>query len=493
MTFNVGQQKVPAFLRSLLAMTEQAAQPTRGFHAPFTERRLFLLVMDTLCLLCALLLATYVQEWIAGERPHLETHLLLQPLPILFFVSWWVCAYFTDLYDILLSSERSATVFNLLTTVALSTFIWFVAHLIWPDPMMAYYLFSVAAILCPLLLGVRLLYVQFHHHLFSSHRFLIVGHEQPGQLIANLLQRSARLNFKAVGFVAVNLQTESYPLSADLPVLGTIDDLYSLTAKYQIDEIVVAMQDELTPDIFQRLVDCQGQGTRISWMADLHEKLGRSVPIQYIDPTWALCALQGQAIFSRLQMAGKRGLDLFFVLLALPLLLPLMLLVALLIRLDSRGPIFYRQVRVGRGGIPYTICKFRTMVPNAEQKGKAQWAADNDPRITRVGRLLRKARLDELPQLYNILKGEMSLVGPRPERPEFVALLEKEIPYYRIRLLVKPGLTGWAQIHYDYANSVEDTLYKLQYDFYYVRYWSLWLDLYTLFKTVSVVLRMKGT
>jgi lipopolysaccharide/colanic/teichoic acid biosynthesis glycosyltransferase len=132
------------------------------------------------------------------------------------------------------------------------------------------------------------------------------------------------------------------------------------------------------------------------------------------------------------------------------------------------------------------------MVVDAEKDGRAVWATENDPRITRVGRFLRKTRLDELPQLLNILKGDMSLVGPRPERPEFIEELQQAIPFYRVRLLVKPGLTGWAQIHYDYGNSVEDALIKLQYDFYYIRYWSLWLDLYTLFKTVYVVLRFKG-
>jgi lipopolysaccharide/colanic/teichoic acid biosynthesis glycosyltransferase len=167
-------------------------------------------------------------------------------------------------------------------------------------------------------------------------------------------------------------------------------------------------------------------------------------------------------------------------------------LIALAIRLDSPGPIFYRQVRAGRAGKPFTIVKFRTMSVDAEKDGKARWATKDDQRITRVGRFLRKARFDELPQLLNVLRGEMSLVGPRPERPEFIQQLERELPFYRTRMMVKPGITGWAQIHYDYGNSVEDGLIKLQYDFYYVRYWSMWLDLYIVFQTFGVVLRLKG-
>jgi lipopolysaccharide/colanic/teichoic acid biosynthesis glycosyltransferase len=138
------------------------------------------------------------------------------------------------------------------------------------------------------------------------------------------------------------------------------------------------------------------------------------------------------------------------------------------------------------------IYKFRTMVAHAENDGKARWASKGDPRITRVGQFLRKARLDELPQLFNVFRGEMSIIGPRPERPEFVEQLEEVIPFYRMRHLVKPGLTGWAQINYDYGNTVDDALVKLQYDFYYVRYWSIWLDLYILFRTVGVVLLLKG-
>ncbi|HEY6074985.1 MAG TPA: exopolysaccharide biosynthesis polyprenyl glycosylphosphotransferase, partial [Anaerolineales bacterium] len=197
-------------------------------------------------------------------------------------------------------------------------------------------------------------------------------------------------------------------------------------------------------------------------------------------------------IFNRMELGLKRLLDLVLLLVAMPLFLLMLIPIAIAIKLDSKGPIFYKQIRLGRAGEPYSIYKFRTMGVDAEKDGKARWAETNDPRITRVGTLLRKARLDELPQLINVLRGEMSIVGPRPERPEMVADLEKQIPFYRMRLLVKPGITGWAQINYDYGRTVDDALYKLQYDFYYVRYWSIWLDIYTLFRTVGVVFMLKG-
>ena len=150
-------------------------------------------------------------------------------------------------------------------------------------------------------------------------------------------------------------------------------------------------------------------------------------------------------------------------------------------------------MRLGLGGCPYRMFKLRTMVPDAEEDGHARWATTDDERITRVGRFLRKTRLDELPQVFNVLRGEMSIVGPRPERPEFIAGLQELVPFYRTRLVVKPGMTGWAQIHYGYGNSVEDALAKLQYDLYYIRHWSLWMELYVIFKTVGVMLRFEGT
>jgi exopolysaccharide biosynthesis polyprenyl glycosylphosphotransferase len=226
-------------------------------------------------------------------------------------------------------------------------------------------------------------------------------------------------------------------------------------------------------------------------MPDLYDKLSRRIPIQHIDPAWALNVIE--KLPSRLSLSCKRLMDLALAGFGLLVLAPFLPLVALAIRLDSPGPIFYRQIRSGRAGRPFTILKFRTMVTDAEKDGRARWASEDDPRITRVGRFLRKTRVDELPQLHNVLRGEMSIVGPRPERPEFIEQLEQDIPFYRTRLMVKPGLTGWAQIHYRYGSSVEDALIKLQYDFHYLRYWSLWLDLYVIFRTFGVAFRFQGT
>ncbi|MEM7342896.1 MAG: sugar transferase, partial [Chloroflexota bacterium] len=344
------------------------------------------------------------------------------------------------------------------------------------------------ALIIPAIIFWRLMYATLFNILPSQHRILILGDGARAQAIIALLEQHPEINYYLVGHLA----DEKGNLSTDngIDVLGTIGELSSVTSLFHIHEIIIAIDRDVDNDILKQVVYCQGQGIKVSLMPDLYEKLKSSIPIEHVDPSWAISVLERMP--NRLSLFIKRFIDLTVAVTGILVLLPGLPIIALIIRLDSKGPIFYRQVRCGRGGKPFAICKFRTMVTDAEKDGKAQWASDNDPRITRVGRFLRKTRIDETPQLFNVVRGEMSLVGPRPERPEFVEALEKEIPYYSTRLMMKPGLTGWAQVHYDYGNSVDDALIKLQHDFYYLRYWSLFLDFYTIFRTAGVILRFKG-
>ena len=222
------------------------------------------------------------------------------------------------------------------------------------------------------------------------------------------------------------------------------------------------------------------------------EVLGR-VPVEHLGQKWFLAPLWTNGNLPTVYRAAKRLMDVVLALMGLGILLALLPLIAVANRLGSRGPLFYSHERVGKGGQIFRIFKLRSMIPDAEQDGEAIWATADDPRITSVGRLLRRTRMDELPQLLNVLKGEMSIVGPRPERPQFVEDLQKQIPFYRTRLSVKPGLTGWAQIKYPYGNSVQDALAKLQYDLYYIKRRSLFLDLLIMLRTVKVILTFRGT
>jgi sugar transferase (PEP-CTERM system associated) len=233
-------------------------------------------------------------------------------------------------------------------------------------------------------------------------------------------------------------------------------------------------------------------GVDVLNLVSFFERRGGKIRLDMLYPSWLY--LSDGFRESTFRRAHKRTFDLALVLLLLPVALPFMLLIALAVFVESggRGPILYKQTRVQQDGIPFQIYKFRSMVVDAEQGGVARWASKNDARITRVGSVLRKGRLDELPQLFNVLKGDMSFVGPRPERPEFVAQLAEKIPYYEERHRVKPGLTGWAQIRYPYGDSEQDALEKLQYDLYYVKNYSIFLDLLILLQTAEVVVLGKG-
>jgi len=219
--------------------------------------------------------------------------------------------------------------------------------------------------------------------------------------------------------------------------------------------------------LFKGLMDCQELGMRITLVPLLYEEITGKVPVRHIGESWPAALPLGHASTGSLFSVCKRAMDVTISLLGLAALLVLFPLVALAIYVDSPGPIFYAQERVGKGGRTYRLVKLCTMVPDAERDGRAVWAREKDPRVTRVGRILRATHIDELPQFINILKGEMSVVGPRPERQEFVAELEKQIPFYRLRHAVKPGMAGWALVKHGYSSSVEDALTKLQYDLYY--------------------------
>jgi exopolysaccharide biosynthesis polyprenyl glycosylphosphotransferase len=402
--------------------------------------------------------------------------------------SWWILAWFNDLYDIPSSVYRVLSTMRIMTVAFLGSMIYLVTFFLIPNVLPRLFFIYFLLITLVSIVVWRWTYSVLFSITPLRYRILIVGKGERGRSIVRVLSRASRLNYHVLGYV------DDAPVTPDdaLPVLGQLADLPHLVQNLRVNEIVLALEGDLDKDLFCLLIECQARGVSVSLMPDLYEKLYHRIPIEYIDPSWALHVMQGKPVFSRLQLSLKRLLDLVSAIVGLVILLPILPLVALIIRLESAGPIFYRQVRCGRAGKLFSIIKFRTMYSDAEQDGKARWAAKNDARITRVGRFLRKSRLDELPQLFNVLRGEMSIIGPRPERPEFVEELEQAVPFYQIRLMIKPGLTGWAQIHYDYGNSVTDALIKLQYDFYYLRYWSIWLDLYIIFKTIGVVLKFKG-
>jgi sugar transferase (PEP-CTERM system associated) len=256
-------------------------------------------------------------------------------------------------------------------------------------------------------------------------------------------------------------------------------------------EIIVAVRDQRGGAVpMDQLLECRLAGVPVRTLEVIYERLRGRVPVEALKGSWLVYAEGFRQNWWR--NLEKRVIDIAVSLTLLALALPVMLVAAIAIVFESGFPILYRQERVGRGGRTFVIWKFRSMRQDAEADGAARWAQPGDPRVTRVGRFLRKTRIDELPQLFNVLNGELSLVGPRPERPQFVAHLNHEIPFYNARHSVKPGVTGWAQVRYAYGASSEDAKKKLEYDLYYVKNHTLLLDLLILFETVRVVLRGDG-
>jgi len=276
-----------------------------------------------------------------------------------------------------------------------------------------------------------------------------------------------------------------------IKVLGVVDDLGRISRATRPDVIVVALTERRRSLPLPAVLECKLQGIDVEDWPDFYEKLTGKILLTDLRPSWLVFSDGFRT--SHATLRAKRAMDSLLAGLGLLLTLPLSLVIAVLVKLDSPGLILYRQERLGQGGKRFRLMKFRSMRHDAERETGPVWAGEHDPRVTRAGRLLRRSRLDELPQLFNVLKGEMSLVGPRPERPAFVRELQEKIPFYVHRLVVKPGITGWAQVKYPYGSSVEDALEKLQYDLYYIKNLTIFLDLLILLHTLQVVLFGKGS
>lgn len=320
-------------------------------------------------------------------------------------------------------------------------------------------------------------------------RVLIVGTGLEAQAVLDDLRADDRHMREVIGFYETAFDTEA--LVDGAPVFDRARSLPEIASRYGIDEIVVAVREQrggVMP--MEQLLTCRTRGIRILDLAAFYERSHAEVPVDSLKASWLVYGdgfVQGP-----LRRFAKRVFDIVSSVLLLIVAAPVMLLAALAIKLDSRGPVFYRQARVGLGGETFQCVKFRSMRTDAEVDGVARWATKDDSRITRVGALMRKTRIDELPQLISVLKGEMSIVGPRPERPEFVEKLKDQIPFYDLRHGVKPGVTGWAQVRFTYGGSIEDARRKHQFDLYYLKNNSIWLDLQVLVETVTVVLFREG-
>ena len=319
-------------------------------------------------------------------------------------------------------------------------------------------------------------------------RVLVFGAGNNANLINTRLRRkSDRQSFNVLGFVPAANQ----PIVVDdAMVIHTDETLCTVADRLNVDEIVIAPDERRGGMPMEQMLNCVQQGVRVTDLSTFFEREAGMVQLNIVDPSWLV--FSGGFDYSTPRRLTKRFFDLLTAGTLLALSWPVMLLVALAVKLESKGPVIYRQIRVGEHGRHFEMVKFRSMRVDAESDGVARWATQNDDRSTRIGKFIRKTRLDELPQLFLVLKGEMSFVGPRPERPQFVEMLNNEIRYYDVRHSVKPGLTGWAQLRYPYGASVRDANEKLKFDLFYVKNHGLVFDLMIMLQTVEVVLFGRG-
>ncbi len=371
--------------------------------------------------------------------------------------------------------------FGLLGSSILSTFIFFLFRDTVPR---AVFILFFGSAFC---LIVLFRYLINKHALSSVYwRVLIVGDGKRSSAVAQLINSRPYLHTAVVGYVSRGNGNQA---EGQLPHLGNIQDLVSIAKNKAVDQVIVAVPILDDNDLIKHLVECMQRKIKVSDFRRVIEDITGKVPIEYLNDNWFVLELS--TADKHYFWLAKRAFDVAISCVGLFLALLLLPFVALLIKLDSRGPVFYSQFRVGRLLMPFRVWKLRTMVVDAD-KNHVHWTTDHDARITRIGRLVRKMRLDEVPQLINVLKGEMSLIGPRPEALSLVELYTGAIPYYPERHMVTPGITGWAQINYPYGNSVEDARQKLMYDFYYIKNRCVTLDLIIFIRTIRTVLTGKG-
>ncbi len=336
---------------------------------------------------------------------------------------------------------------------------------------------------------LRILFFKTDPNIFKR-RVLVLGTGQRASTIAELRRKTDQFGFTILGYVHLRGSKDVIDQSQIHKLRMPLKD-YCLT--HEVDEIVLAIDDRRKGFPVKDLLDCKMSGIEILDLASFFERETGKIRLDQIHPSWFI--LSDGFHKSSFQAVAKRIFDLVSGLLLLIVTWPFILLTVIAIKLEDgiRAPVLFRQIRIGEDGRPYKIYKFRSMRVDAEKDGKAQWAVKGDSRITKVGNFIRKTRFDELPQIFNVVKGNMSFVGPRPERPEFVVMLSEKIDYFEERHRVKPGITGWAQIRYPYGASDKDALEKLQYDLYYVKNQSLFLDFLILLQTVEVILFGKGS
>ena len=459
----------------------------RIFNQYIPSRKFAFFLLESFLILVVVLLGTYFR--FRGDTTGFWSYPNLFWKAILVVGIIQLSLYYFDLYDFKIFRNNFELAIRLLQALGVSSIILAFLYYIFPFLTLGRGIFLISlGFFVLIIIAWRLLYNQILKTRQLDQKILIIGSGSLAAGIAREIVDSMDTGFRVVGFIAEKPNRVGEK-SVNPSVIGNQPQILELAQKEKVDRIIVALEERRGNFPTEQLLKCKMRGIKVEDGIDFYEHLTGKLNVEKMRPS--VLIFSNGFYKSKLETGMKRIYCFIFSLIGLLLFSPLMLVISLLIKIDSPGPVFYRQERVGENGKIFNLLKFRSMRENAESQGPV-WAKEDDPRVTWIGHWLRKWRLDEIPQFFNILRGDMDFVGPRPERPFFVESLQKEIPFYSQRHSVKPGVTGWAQIRYPYGASKEDALAKLKYDLYYIKNMSILFDWVIIFETLKVALFGKG-
>ncbi len=452
----------------------------------YSPRNLFFFLGEGLLIFLAVNAVYFLFE---GQDLYKEFVFLFIFRSALVTIIFQLSLYFFDLYDLAESHAPPDVAARILQAFGVGCVLLAFFYYVFPITVIPTRIFWPGFIaVCLSVFIWRYLYNHVLNKKMFAQSVIVLGTGKMASNIAHEIQQRHDAPFKIACFIGD--LNPAYSLPAGITVTSEVSQLPKLCQENHVERVVVAMDDRRGKTPVKELMECKFLGYTIEYGINFYEKLTGKRLVKEVNPDWIIFSDGFKK--GRLLRLSKQVLDFFLALFGLIVTMPVFILSAIIIRFESPGPIFYLQERVGLDGKPFKVIKFRSMRSDAEKDGPV-WAMENDTRVTRFGGFIRKVRIDELPQMINVLKGEMSFVGPRPERPVFVEQLTENIPYYALRHNVKPGISGWAQTYYPYGASEEDALRKLEYDLYYVKYMSLQMDIWVIFQTIKTVLFQKGS
>ena len=436
--------------------------------------------------------SVFIASWILIGNEVLTTgeQLVFKILLIAFICQ--LCLYYNDLYDLNITDSYAELLIRLMQALGAAAIILSLVYILCPSCIICRNVFILSVAFCMAFIVIwRVGYTHILNSELFDQKIFLIG---DGELAANIVKEVLEKRDCGYKIAAIISNSEKNQKNINNKIseisLKACEGLAELSSNMEIRKIVVAIEEKRNNFPAKQLLQCRVNGIEVLEGTSFYEMLTGKLIVDKINPSWLIFSDGFQK--STRRRFFKRFVDLILAFVVLVMLFPILLLVAILVKFDSKGPVFFSQERVGQNRKPYMVHKFRSMVNDAEKKSGPIWAQSDDPRVTRIGKFIRKWRIDEFPQIFNVFKGQMSFVGPRPERDFFVRDLEKSISYYGERFSVKPGITGWAQVNYPYGDSVEDAKEKLNYDLFYIKNMSILMDLMVIMRTVKTVIFGEG-